>query len=212
MVPGKQNVYYDKGLRESRKSHTETKFGDCSGHSGSGKKAIIKNIALKYRSQCWFVHSVNKVTDIIDAFQLNSVLENQTLFVLNDPIGKESFDEKAYAPWKKHEECLRACFKNIKILLSCRKCVQSDKRAKGLFKDISIIVDIDNCKLSDDEKIQILKTYNANNYVFSETDLKEILNTGAYFRYCVKYFLAIWKDKRMEKNFFKNPLRKLRRI
>lgn len=104
------------------------------GHSGSGKKAIIKNIALKYRSQCWFVHSVNKVTDIIDAFQLNSVLENQTLFVLNDPIGKESFDEKAYAPWKKHEECLRACFKNIKILLSCRKCVQSDKRAKGLFK------------------------------------------------------------------------------
>lgn len=128
------------------------------GQSGSGKSAIIQHIALKYRSQGWAVKLVTGVGEILKAYVSNNILPNKTLFVINDPIGKESFDEMAFASWTKYDSDLRACLKNIKILLSCRKCVQCDIRANGLFKDNSNIIEIDSgkCILSDDEKRKIL--------------------------------------------------------
>lgn len=114
------------------------------GHSGSGKSAIIQHIALKYRDQGWVVKPVTEVTNIITAHLLNHELKNKTLFVLDDPIGKESFDEIAYNFWKKNEEHLKAFLKKVKLLLSCRNCVLYDKRAKGIFIDKTNIVDIDS--------------------------------------------------------------------
>lgn len=88
------------------------------GHSGSGKSAIIQHIALKYRSQGWIVKPMNEVTEIIRAYSLRQVSETNTLFILNDPIGKESFDEIAYNSWKKHEVHLEDILMKMKLLLS----------------------------------------------------------------------------------------------
>lgn len=182
------------------------------GHSGSGKSAIIQHIALKYRSQGWAVKPVTGVDKIIKAYESNNILPKKTLFVINDPIGKESFDEMAFASWKKYDSHLRACLKNIKMLLSCRKWVQCDIRANGFFDDNSNIIDIDSgkCILSDDEKRQILNKYKTNNYDFSETDLEEVLKTKTYFPLLCKLFFSDTDKQKDGLNFFIEPVEKIK--
>nr|XP_034332339.1 uncharacterized protein LOC105325316 isoform X2 [Crassostrea gigas]XP_034332340.1 uncharacterized protein LOC105325316 isoform X3 [Crassostrea gigas] len=182
------------------------------GHSGSGKSAIIQHIALKYRSQGWAVKPVTRVDKIIKAYESNNILPNKTLYVINDPIGKDSFDEMAFAPWKENDLHLRALLKNSRMLLSCRKCVQCDIRAKGFFKDSSKIIDIDSgkCILSDKEKRQILNKYNTNNYVFSETDLEEVLKTKTYFPLLCKLFFSDTKKQKDGVKFFMEPVEKIK--
>lgn len=182
------------------------------GQSGSGKSAIIQHIALKYRSQGWAVKPVTGVDEILKGYESNNILPNKTLFVINDPIGKESFDEMAFASWKKYDTHLRACLKNIKMLLSCRKCVQCDIRAEGFFEDNSNIIDIDSgkCILSDDEKRQILNKYKTNNYVFSETDLKEVLKTKTYFPLLCKLFFSDTEKQTDGVKFFIEPIKKIK--
>lgn len=68
------------------------------GNSGSGKSAIIQHIALKYRSEGWVVKLVSEVKEIPNLY--SSVIQNKTLFVLNDPIGKSVLDEIAYSSWE----------------------------------------------------------------------------------------------------------------
>lgn len=176
------------------------------GHSGSGKSAIIKNIALKYRQQKWVVKPVTKVEQISSAFVENEVSENKTLFVFDDPIGKESYDEKTYGEWKINEELLKACLKKIKLLVSCRKCVLSDERAKGLFKNISNIVDIDedDCKLSGNEKLNIWNNYNSNS-ISLEIDLTKLIEIDAYFPLLCKLFFSDIENQKKGLQFFKQP-------
>lgn len=181
------------------------------GQSGSGKSAIIQHIALKYRSQGWAVKPITEVNKIFKAYESNNILSNKTLFVINDPIGKESFDEMAFASWKKYDLDLRACLENIKMLISCRKCVQCDVRAKGFFEDNSNIIDIDSgkCILSNNEKRHIFNKYNTNGYVFSETDLEEVLKTKKYFPLLCKLFFS---DTEMQKDgvfFFTEPVKRI---
>lgn len=183
------------------------------GQSGSGKSAIIQHIALKYRSQGWAVKPVTRVDKIIKDYESNNILPNKTLFVINDPIGKESFDEIAFASWKENDLHLRALLKNSRMLLSCRKCVQCDIRAKGFFEDSSKIIDIDSgkCILSDKEKRQILNKYNTNNYVFSETDLEKVLKTKTYFPLLCKLFFSDTKKQKDGVKFFMEPVEKIKK-
>lgn len=153
------------------------------GHSGSGKSAIVHHIALKYRSQGWNVKPVSTVKEILQTINSSkSVLESKALFVLNDPIGKESFDEMEYTAWRKDEEKLKACLKKVKLLMSGRKYILNDNKVKGLLKDKSNIVDISNdkLKLSKKEKENIWSKYALKETVSSE-ELIQILQTEAYF-------------------------------
>lgn len=179
------------------------------GHSGSGKSAIIQHIALKYRSQGWTVKPVTEVDEILKAY---NILQHKTLFVINDPIGKESFDEMAFASWKKYDSHLRACLEKIKMLLSCRKSVQCDMRAKGFFEENSYIIEIDSgkCILNDYEKRQILNKYKTNNYVFSERDLKEVLKTKMYFPLLCKLFFSDTEKQKDGVKFFMEPVEKIK--
>lgn len=176
------------------------------GHSGSGKSAIIKHIALEFRNRNWVVKSVNKVTAIVKAFSKNNVEDSKTLFVLDDPIGTESYDEILYRAWKTNEEHLKACLKKFRVLLSCRKCVQMDKRVKGLFKNESNIVDIDadDCKLRDDEKLKIWNKYKSDNISYKY--LTEIMKIDAYFPLLCKLFFSNKENKKKGLQFFKEPV------
>lgn len=173
------------------------------GQSGSGKSAIIQHIALRYRYECWVVKPVTGVDKIIEAYESNNILP-KTLFVINDPIGKESFDINAFYTWTKYDSHLRPCLENFKMLLSCRKDVQCDIRADGFFKDNSNVIDIDSGKyiLSDDEKREILNTYNTNNYVFSERDIKEVLKTNMCFPLLCKLFFSDTEKQKDGVQFF----------
>lgn len=128
------------------------------GHTGSGKSAILHHSALKYKSQGWNVKPVRTVMEMMQTINspLN-IMERKVLFVFDDPIGKESFEEMEYATWKKYEETLRACLKKVKLLMSCRKYILNDHQVTGLLKDEPNIVDISNdqLKLSEYEKEKI---------------------------------------------------------
>lgn len=176
------------------------------GHSGSGKSAIIQHIALKYRQQGWIVKLVYEVKEILS---LNpSVLQDKIIFVLNDPIGKRCFDEISYNTWEAHENYLKDYLKKCKLLLSSRKYILRDDRVKGILKEATNIVDIDDdqLKLNIDEKQRIWNIY-AHNKKLSKEELAEIFKIEEYFPLlCKLYFL-----KQTEKNerivmFFKEPI------
>ena len=71
------------------------------GHSGCGKTAIVQHIALRYRRHGWLVKPVDTVQEIKQAYTSKDYIKNKTMFVFNDPIGKESLSEVLYTEWKK---------------------------------------------------------------------------------------------------------------
>ena len=76
------------------------------GHSGSGKSAIIQHIALRYRSQGWIIKPVYSFQEIHDAYRSRNFEKGLYIFVFNDPIGKESYDEMSYNEWVRYREIL----------------------------------------------------------------------------------------------------------
>lgn len=153
------------------------------GHTGSGKSAIVHHIALKYKSQGWNVKPVRTVMEMIQTINSpTNIITRKVLFVFDDPIGKESFEEMEYTTWKKYEETLRACLKKVKLLMSCRKYILNDYQVTGLLKDGLNIVDISNdqLKLSEKEKEKIWRKYSLNENI-SRKAFTKIIQTEAYF-------------------------------
>uniref|UniRef100_K1QTQ8 Ankyrin-1 n=1 Tax=Magallana gigas TaxID=29159 RepID=K1QTQ8_MAGGI len=173
------------------------------GHSGSGKSAIIQHIALKYRSQGWIVKPIYEVRELINYCLL---IQIKTLFVLNDPIGKESFDEISHDAWRQNEEKLKALLKKVKVLMSCRKYILSDARIAGIFTNKSYIVDIDNniLKLNDDEKETIFKKHSFVNK-FSKEEFAAIVKIDAYFPLLCKLYFSNATYQNDGLKFFKMP-------
>lgn len=197
-----------KACGEVEKLINSQNFVVVAGHSGSGKTTIIQHIALKFRSQGWIVKPVNKVIDIIEIVNSpKNNLDERTVVVLNDPIGKESFDDIEFHSWKKHEETLKACLKKVKLLVSCRIYILNDNRVKGILKDKSNIVDIcnDQLKLSKNEKKDIWQIY-ASNETITKEELTQIVQCEAYFPLlCKLYFMGKHKQKD-RLNFFTKPV------
>uniref|UniRef100_A0A8W8MRD6 Novel STAND NTPase 3 domain-containing protein n=1 Tax=Magallana gigas TaxID=29159 RepID=A0A8W8MRD6_MAGGI len=176
------------------------------GNSGSGKSAIIQHIALCYRSQGWTVKPVYKVKEITDSYSSVDVLQSRILFVFNDPIGIESFDEIAYNSWKKHDERLKACLKNNKMLLSSRKYILLDYRVRGMLKNKSCILDLsdDKHKLNNGEKETILMSYSSNSGLLKD-DIDGILMTEEYFPLLCKLYFSDKNNQTIGPRFFKEP-------
>lgn len=151
------------------------------GHPGLGKTAIIKNIALKYRADGWAVKSVKRIAEILSVI---CTIENKTLYVFDDPIGRQNIDDSLYESWIINVEklmCSLRAAKKVKILLSCRKYMFSND-VKKYFGNESSIVDISNeqLKLNEEEKRQILNRYLSSTNI-SEDVLVEVENINLYF-------------------------------
>lgn len=161
------------------------------GNSGSGKSAIIQHIALNYRSDGWTVKPIYSVKEIIDAWSKLQDALDRTLLVFNDPLGNESFDEEKYKSWKDHEERLKSCLKDIKMLLSCRRYILNNVLVGGILKDKSCtcIIDLgDNQhKLDNEEKRTILEIYSSNSGFLKE-DINEIIKSEEYFPLLCKLY------------------------
>ena len=99
----------------------EKRYVIVTGHSGSGKSAIIQHIALKYRKKGWVVKPVEAIEQIIKAYKSNDFEENLTLFVMNDPIGKEVFDDILHSSWSKYKVTIEIFLKKVKLIMTCRK-------------------------------------------------------------------------------------------
>lgn len=179
------------------------------GHSGYGKSAIIQHIALQYRKQGWTVKPVNKVEEIVYALSEEEMLGKKFLFVFNDLIGKESFDEMLFKSWQTYEKMLSYYLKSVtcKILISCRKYVLFDKRVMGLLNDESFILDI-SCKeyrLNKNEKRNILDKHTSE-MKLSEEQCDEIIKCEAYFPLLCKLFSMKAEYKNAGIRFFKEPI------
>ena len=110
------------------------------GHSGCGKSATVQHIALKYRRQGWNVRPVDTIEEIKETYDSENFTENKTVFVYHDPIGKESYNEILYTSWEIYEQRLKLFLKKVKLLLTCRTWILSDKRVKGLFRRKKILL------------------------------------------------------------------------
>lgn len=49
------------------------------------------------------------VDEIVEVYKLNNIFLNKILFVINDLIGKEFFDEMVFVFWKKYDLYLWVC-------------------------------------------------------------------------------------------------------
>uniref|UniRef100_A0A8W8IGG9 Novel STAND NTPase 3 domain-containing protein n=1 Tax=Magallana gigas TaxID=29159 RepID=A0A8W8IGG9_MAGGI len=176
------------------------------GNSGSGKSAIIQHIALCFRSQGWKVKPVYNVKEIADTYSSVDGSQSRLLFVFNDPIGNESFDEIAYNSWKEHEERLKAFLKNSKMLLSSRKYILLDDRVKGMLNDKSCSIDLsdDKHKLNNEEKKNILMSYSSNSGLLKD-DINGILMTEEYFPLLCKLYFSDKNNQTIGPRFFKEP-------
>ena len=178
-----------------------------SGHSGSGKSAIIHHIALKYLKNRWLVKPVDSVEEIKEIYKENNYIKNKTLFVLNDPVGKESIDEASYSSWRKNEQTLKHFLENVKLIVTCRKSILDETRVQALHLLTGsnvVVIDENQNKLSDLEKRQIFKMHNPKENV-SEIILREILKIDTYFPLLCKLF-ANKKDPFEDRlNFFREP-------
>lgn len=169
------------------------------GSSGSGKSAIIQHIALEYRRLRWIVKPVKGVNEICKAFLSANILGNKTIFVLNDPIGKESLDEIRYHSWQTYENALMSYLKSVKILITCRNCILSDYRVSGFFRESSYIIDIDNerCRLDASEKRLFLNKY-IPDVGFSNEEKANIAKTENYFPILCRIYSSKFKCKRLD--------------
>ena len=182
-----------------------------SGHSGSGKSTIIQHIGLEYLKRGWMgcpVDGVDGVEEIREIYETGKFTEKETIFIFNDPIGKESLDDILFTSWKTNEHMLTLFLKKVKMLLSCRTCVLDDARVRGLLKDnlISnlIVIDGNQCKLSNDEKRKIFKKHVPNEDT-TEEELAEILQTETYFPLLCKLFAQKPYNSNNAIKFFKEP-------
>uniref|UniRef100_A0A8W8IGF4 Novel STAND NTPase 3 domain-containing protein n=1 Tax=Magallana gigas TaxID=29159 RepID=A0A8W8IGF4_MAGGI len=176
------------------------------GNSGSGKSAIIHHIALWYRVKGWTVKPIYNVKEITDTYSLEDGLQSKILFVFNDPIGNESFDEIAYNSWKEQDERLKACLRNNKMLLSSRKYILLDNRVKGMLNDKSCSIDLsdDKHKLNNEEKKNILMSYASNSGLLKD-DISGILTTEEYFPLLCKLYFSDKNNQTIGPRFFKEP-------
>lgn len=135
------------------------------------------------------------------------LIQNKTLFVLNDPIGKESVDEIAYDAWRQHEEKFKTLLKKVKVLMSCRKYILGDTKIRGILTDKSFIVDINNdlLKLNYDEKQTILNSH-SNKNKFSKEELAAIIDLDAYFPLLCKLYFGHVSYQNDGLKFFKEPV------
>ena len=176
------------------------------GHSGSGKSAIIQHIGLKYRLEHWLIKPVNTLEEIIWIYDKDEFYEEQTLFVLHDPVGKTCLDEVSYSFWRSRERTLDLFLKRykVKLLLSCRSIILHDARVQQLEhfrKDNSnvMIIDERRYKLGENEKRQIFKKHNPHIQI-----IEQILQINAYFPLLCNLF-AKKEDCEDQLTFFKEP-------
>lgn len=179
------------------------------GHSGSGKSAIIQHIALQYKKQGWTVKPVNKVEKIVYAFLEKEMLKKKLLLVFNDPVGKESFDEMLFKSWRNYEDMLSYYLKSdeCKLLMSCRKYVLSDICVEGLLKDKSYNLNISSNKnrLNEVEKRNILHKHTSE-MKLSKEQCDEIIKSEDYFPLLCKLFSSIAEYKNEGVRFFREPI------
>lgn len=174
------------------------------GHSGSGKSAIIQHIALRYKKDGWVVKRIN----LLEEIEPTCTKDGKVLFVFNDPFGKELLDEKACRSWSEHNIVLKCKLKSAKLLISCRKYILHDTKVKILFKTEQI-VDISSSplKLNHIEKMKIWNSHSLNK-ILPREELAEINQIELYFPLLCRLYFNEDENKRKREGFkyFKEPV------
>ena len=181
--------YSTKATKEVENLIKNNNLVMVTGHSGSGKSAIIQHIALKYRKEGWIVKPVYKFQDIHDACKSMNLKSSKCMFVFNNPIGRESFDEVLYDDWLRHRETLNIFIVYGKLFMSCRKSILLDKRVGGFFKDKLKQIDINDshCKLTTEEKEKMFQKHLSDKKEAKELFAK-ICDTEIYFPLLCKLY------------------------
>eukprot|EP00105_Crassostrea_gigas_P038184 XP_019922332.1 PREDICTED: uncharacterized protein LOC109618629 [Crassostrea gigas] len=200
-----------KAFKEVEKHIKSSNLVIVTGHSGSGKSAIIQHIALKHKKQGWTVRRIQKIDDIRKEYSSGQFQKDKTIFILNDPFGNESFDEILNNSWKTCEEELKLYIKTAKLMMSCRTHIINDGRLAHYLVNQSHIINIDDdkYKLSVNEKRQILTKYTSAMNL-SEKDRNEIVKVEMHFPLLCKLYSSKKEYTNKGIGFFTEPVEVLR--
>ena len=192
------------------------------GHSGSGKSAIIQHIALQYRERGKLVKPVYSSQELHNAFTSQRFNTKEYIFVFNDPIGKESYDEILYNEWSRYKETINLVITKSKLLLTCRTSIFSDPRAEQFLQqkiktgDINerklVVFDINDnhCKLSTEDKRSIFKKHLPKAQL-SEEDFDKIYRVDMYFSLLCSWCRVKSGSREEILKFFEEPVVFLKR-
>lgn len=201
-----------KACREVESKIESKNLVVVTGTPGSGKSAIIQHIALEYINQGWTVKPVRRVEEIVNAFATEKRTKKRTLFVFDDPIGKESLDEKLHYSWLIYEELLSNILEKYKVLISCRIHILNNNRVKGHLNDESNVVNIcdDHYKFTDDDKQHILKTCTTD-INLSEEDCASIIQSERFSPLLCKLCFRGDIFQKYGLGFFEDPVEVLKK-
>lgn len=201
-----------KACREVESKIESKNLVVVTGTPGSGKSAIIQHIALEYINQGWTVKPVRRVEEIVNAFATEKRTKERTLFVFDDPIGKESLDEKLHYSWLIYEELLSNILEKYKVLISCRIHILNNNRVKGHLNDESNVVNIcdDHYKFTDDDKQHILKTCTTD-INLSEEDCASIIQSERFSPLLCKLCFRGDIFQKYGLGFFEDPVEVLKK-
>lgn len=196
-----------KAYDETENKTKEHNLVTVSGHSRSGKSAIIQHIALRYKTEGWNVIPLQDVQGLIHTFYQGKKFQKKTLFVLNDPFGKEAFDKQLYDLWVKNMNDLEVCLETVKLLMSCRKSVLLDNKVNKLLnKSIIVKTDSEEFQLTEDEKRKIFNCYKGNKELsFEEGDITGRIEP--YFPLLCKLFFSNNEYQQRGIRFFEEPVK-----
>lgn len=192
------DFYSTKACKDVEQRITNQSVVMVIGHPGTGKSAIIQHIALKRQNERWNLEPLQTIMDFEKTFSS----KEQTLYIINDPFGKNALKEKEREYWHSYGKMINKWLTNCcsKMLMSCQKHLFLDTRIQSLFEDCPYVVDITEVerKLTNDEKRQLLRKYTTNEEFAIECARK--VEIEAYFpRLCKLY------SKKGDLNLFLKP-------
>lgn len=153
------------------------------------------------------VKTINSIEKIEAPHSAEDFTEIKTLFVLNDPIGKEFLDDVAYSTWRTFEQSLTQFLKKVKLLVTCRNSILQDNKVTKLthFQDSSNVINVDSgpFESNEHEKRKIFEKHNSKRQITKE-DISNIVQTKTYFPLLCKLFSKT-EDSINHLLFFREP-------
>lgn len=142
---------------------------------------------------------------LIDTILSRKKLKTKTLFLIDEPFGKESLDDISYHLWVKNEDAIKSTLKIVKLLMTSRTSVLSETRKKLFTKSSIVEIDSDQYKFTDEEKRNILNVYTSD-INLSDKDISEIIQTETYLPLLCKLFPSNEENVKDGIRFFKEPI------
>ncbi|XP_062591784.1 uncharacterized protein LOC134253284 [Saccostrea cucullata] len=199
-----KTFYITKGCKKVIKLIRNISIVTITGDQGSGKSAIAHHLALKYQNEGWSVIPIQDIRNMVGHIDFTS--SSKQLFVLDDPIGRETISQNCIEDWVELENTLEmfAGKDNFRVLITCRKQILKELNVESLL--LANVVSLDgDLQLSNKEKEGILKNHITSNCLKDDEIRAIVLKSSKYFPLLCSIFGGHKEFQKEGVKFFSEP-------